>query len=110
MKTHLLFFVLFLCLSGVGMAQSADGTQPEVLEEIKVFPNPAINVINVLGLQNSNKAFIRISDLYGNTLLQHQWEIKNNALNVPIVQLEKGIYIITIQTETYKVQTKFYKQ
>ncbi|WP_281542306.1 T9SS type A sorting domain-containing protein [Maribacter aestuarii] len=92
------------------MAQSDSGTIPVVSENIKVFPNPATNVINVLGLQNSNKAFISISDIYGNTLLQHQWEIKNNALNIPIAPLERGIYLITIQTEAYSFQTKFYKQ
>ena len=92
------------------MAQSDSGTKPEVIEKIKVFPNPATNVINVLGLQNSDEALIRVSDIYGNTLLQHRWEIKNNALNIPVAHLEKGIYLIAIQTETYKVQTKFYKQ
>lgn len=110
MKNQLLLLFLLLGLSGAGMAQTDSGTKPEVTEKIKVFPNPAVNVINVLGLQNSREAFIRVSDLYGNTFLQHQWEIKNNALNIPIAHLEKGIYLIAIQTETYKFQTKFYKQ
>ena len=79
-------------------------------QEVKVFPNPATNVINILGLQNSERALIRISDTYGNTLMNYQWEIKNNALNIPIANLGPGIYLITINSSEQKVQKKFYKQ
>lgn len=77
---------------------------------IKVFPNPALNVINVLGLQNSNKANIVLLDTYGNIVLKHSWEIKNNALNIPISSLTSGIYIITIHSKEQQIQTKFYKK
>ncbi len=80
------------------------------IEKIKLFPNPATSVINVLGLVDAPKASIRISDVYGNTALQYQWEIKNNALNIPIADLEKGIYIISIQSQEQQINTKFYKQ
>lgn len=92
------------------MAQSSIRTIPEVAEKIKVFPNPATSVINILGLQNSNEAFIRVSDIFGNTVLQHQWTIKNNALNIPVSALKKGMYVITIHSNEHTIQTKFYKQ
>ncbi len=79
-------------------------------QKIKVFPNPATNVVNILGLINSDKADILISDVYGNVMLKHQWRIKNNALNIPIVTLNTGIYIVTIRSQEQNIQTKFYKK
>lgn len=92
------------------MAQSDKEIASKANEQIKVFPNPATNIINVLGLQNSSDALITVSDIYGNTVLQHQWAIKNNALNIPIANLEKGIYLVSIQSKEISVQRKFYKQ
>lgn len=77
---------------------------------VKVFPNPATTVLNVLGLVNAHRAHIVVTDQYGNTVLAHQWAIKNNALNLPIAELEQGLFMITIQSEKQSVQTKFYKQ
>ncbi len=79
-------------------------------QKIMVFPNPATNVVNILGLINSDKADILISDVYGNMMLKHQWRIKNNALNIPIVTLNTGIYIVTIRSQEQNIQTKFYKK
>ena len=79
-------------------------------QKVKVFPNPATNVVNILGLQNSSRAAISITDTYGTLVLQHRWEIKNNALNIPITSLNSGIYIVTIRSEEQQVRTKFYKQ
>lgn len=79
-------------------------------QKVKVFPNPATNVVNILGLQNSDRAAISITDAYGNAVLEHRWEIKNNALNIPVTSLNSGIYIVTIRSAEQQVQTKFYKQ
>ncbi len=111
MKNLVLYF-LFMFTIHVGFSQS---NQPEISlntkrNTVKVFPNPATNVINVLGLKNAQNAAISITDCYGNTVISHQWNIKNNALNIPIVNLEKGIYLISIRSEHQKVQTKFIKQ
>jgi hypothetical protein len=86
-------------------------SQKEVVskQKIKVFPNPATNVVNILGLKNSVRADITISDISGHTVLQHTWAIRNNALSIPIPNLNAGIYVIQIQSEEQQVQTKFYK-
>lgn len=78
--------------------------------KVKVFPNPATNVVNVLGLKNTPKADIMISDIYGNTILSYSWAIRRNAVNIPISELETGAYIINIQSEGQQVRKKFYKQ
>ena len=81
-----------------------------IKQKIKVFPNPASNVINVLGLINSNRAHITIYDTYDNIVLQHNWAVKNKSLSIPVAQLNSGIYIITIISKEQQVQTKFYKK
>jgi hypothetical protein len=106
-----IFFLLFISTITVGFSQTT--WKEENINKkntIKVFPNPATNVINVLSLKNDRNAFISITDTYGNQVISHQWDIRNNALNIPITNLEKGIYLIRIQSEHQKVQAKFIKQ
>ncbi|MGB3142537.1 MAG: T9SS type A sorting domain-containing protein [Maribacter sp.] len=107
MKLKSQVLVLFLLVSSICFCQLPK-SNPE--NEIKIFPNPATTVLNVLGLKNDNHASILISDRYGNAVINHQWDIKNHSLNIPVFKLEKGIYVITIQSEHQTVQTKFYKQ
>jgi len=97
---RLLIIVLFISL----------GANKLAAQDIKVFPNPATNVINVLGLKNDSNAAISIRDSYGTQIIFHQWDIKRNSLNIPVFNLEKGLYMITIQSEHQNVKTKFYKQ
>lgn len=106
------FFILFFLAFSFSFAANAqdDVIEITIAKKVKVFPNPATNVVNILGLKNSSRAEISISDTYGNTVLEHRWAIKNNALNIPITSLNSGIYIITIRSQEQQVQTKFYKQ
>ncbi|EAR02248.1 T9SS type A sorting domain-containing protein [Maribacter sp. HTCC2170] len=107
-------FFIFLVFSTLVFAQENESeavTQVAVKsQKIKVFPNPATNVVNILGLKNSENSNILISDVYGNVVLHHQWRIKNNALNIPISTLEPGIYVVSIHSKEQKLQTKFYKK
>lgn len=108
---NLVIYFFFISMMHVGFSQSKKNDErPYPKNTIKIFPNPASNVINVLGLINDRSASIRITDTYGNQVTFHQWDIKRNALNIPVLHLEQGIYLITIQSEHQKVQTKFFKQ
>lgn len=110
--------IVLLMASLIGKAQSANTEvqpstktqQPVAGVKVKVFPNPATNVVNVLGLKNTSKADITIMDIYGNTVLAYQWAIRRNALNIPISTLVSGAYIIRIHSEEQQIRTKFYKQ
>ncbi|WP_373518882.1 T9SS type A sorting domain-containing protein [Pricia sp.] len=109
--------LLLLTITLIGNAQSDTSeseptakTQRAVEPKVKVFPNPATNVVNVLGLRNTEKADIIISDIYGNTVSSHQWAIRRNALNIPIATLRPGAYIIRVHSDEQQVRTKFYKQ
>jgi len=110
MKNYIPFSLLFLFCVSISLGQSEDGINSRAIEKVKIFPNPATNIINVLGLQNSSNTLILVSDVYGNKVLEHNWEIKNNALNIPIANLEKGIYLISIHSKEQQIQAKFYKQ
>lgn len=111
-------FIVLLSAGIIGNAQSdtseveaAATAQPAATKaKVKVFPNPATNVVNVLGLENTSKADIAILDIYGNTVLARQWAVRRNALNIPVASLEPGAYIIRIDSEKNQVRTKFYKQ
>lgn len=78
--------------------------------KVQIFPNPATSVINILGLTDTQKANIIVTDIYGNIVLRHEWEIKYQALNLPIANLEKGMYMLAILSPEQQVNTKFYKQ
>jgi len=114
-KYFILLLVFTVTLIGNAQSGNSDGEpsaitqQPVVVAKVKVFPNPATNVINVLGLRNTEKADIIISDIYGNTVLAHHWAIRRNVLNIPISTLEPGAYIIQIHSDEQQVRKKFYK-
>lgn len=111
MKKYL-WLVLIVC-SCITFGQApSDGLDKTDKKEVnvKIFPNPATSVINILGLTDTVKANIMVSDSYGNTVLRHEWEIKNHALNIPIANLEKGMYMLSILSPEQRVHTKFYKQ
>ena len=110
MKKYILLLFVSLLFTVTSLAQSNEVRVPKQNEKIKVFPNPADNNINILGLQNSKRAAIRITDMYANVVLEHNWEIKREALNIPVAHLPKGIYVLSIQSPEQKIQTKFYKQ
>lgn len=106
-------FIVLLCSYGHAQENKINGSvqvETATAQKVKVFPNPATNVVTILGLINSDRADILISDVYGNVMLKHQWRIKNNALSIPIVKLTSGIYIVTIISNKQKIQTKFYKK
>lgn len=111
-KAFITLILLFYC--SFGLAQTNESSFPpqetQSVQKLKVFPNPATNVVNIFGLKNSNKADIIISDVYGSIQLKHQWRIKNNALNIPIARLNSGIYIVTISSQEQQIQLKFYKK
>jgi len=115
MKTLATLFtiLLYICNSHaqeVIEESVAHETTATSIKKVKVFPNPASNVVNLLGLKNTAKATISILDIYGNTVGSHQWEIRRNAISVPISSLDSGAYIITVHSNEQKVRLKFYKQ
>ena len=73
--------IVFACMlvSVSGYAQTVDN--PKDLKEpvVKIFPNPATDVVNILGLYDSAKANIAIFDSYGATVLVRQWPYRKEC-------------------------------
>lgn len=113
MKNLVIIALVLFCFNATAQTSEAQKTitSKEIVtkQKIKVFPNPATNVVNILGLKNSSRANIVISDISGNIILQHQWAIRNNAVSIPIPNLNAGIYVARIDSEEQQIQTKFYK-
>ncbi|WP_298502215.1 T9SS type A sorting domain-containing protein [uncultured Maribacter sp.] len=108
---RLLFTLFTTFIFSVAITAQSNGISKDIKKTtLKVFPNPAKNIVNVLGLKNSHTSSITILDSYGNIVLRHTWEIKNNALNIPIPSLSTGIYVISIHSKEQQLQTKFYKK
>lgn len=79
-------------------------------QNMKVFPNPADDVINVQLLDNSRIASVQISNIAGNILLRKQ-QVKENTVAIDLEGIIEGVYILTITTENGDVITqKFQKQ
>ena len=110
MKKELwLVLIIFYCMTGLAQSNEQVKTGRQEIQ-VKIFPNPATSVINILGLKDTEKASIVVSDIYGNIVLIHEWKIKNHVMNLPVANLEKGMYMITIQSQEQQVNKKFYKQ
>lgn len=105
-----------MIIAYTGRAQSASSTESaennQTLQktQVKIFPNPATNLVNVLGLKNTSRADISILDIYGNIVATYHWEIRRNAINIPISTIEPGAYIIVIHSDEQHIRTKFYKK
>ncbi|NLA23590.1 MAG: T9SS type A sorting domain-containing protein, partial [Bacteroidales bacterium] len=74
------------------------------ISSIKVFPNPAYNEIQLLGLDNNS--IISISDVNGRILLKNLNYI-NEKINIE--HLPSGIYFINISNEKFSHNQKFIK-
>jgi C-terminal processing protease CtpA/Prc len=65
------------------------------LLDIRIYPNPASNAINVTSSSVINK--ISLYDLLGNHILDFQ--PKSNAINLDTYHLENGIYFFSFSTQ-----------
>lgn len=108
-------YLLLLAIHCFPVSVHSQGGGPErtvtgkTTKKVRIFPNPATNVVNILGLENSLRAHITITDITGNVVQGHHWEIRNNSLSIPIPTLVPGIYMVTVQSGEQRFQSKFYK-
>lgn len=86
-----------------------EGLNVESLK-FKVYPNPVEEILNVeLNMMNGKiEAEIKITDILGNTVIQHSTFNISNSIDVS--ELEKGIYFITVKTSNFSCTKKFVKK
>jgi len=78
--------------------------------EVKIFPNPAKDRIEILGLRF--KAGIEICNVLGEMVYSYQSEITNpqSAIPIDISSLTKGVYFISITQQDIIYRAKIVKQ
>ncbi|MGV7107305.1 FG-GAP-like repeat-containing protein [Flavobacterium sp. U410] len=70
--------------------------------QIKVYPNPADNIINISNLESLDVKSIKIYNQLGQVVLNN--ELQLNSINVS--SLAKGVYILSIETKDNKKHTQ----
>lgn len=85
-------------------ATLATGENVNKSESIQVYPNPAVDVLNVTKVSNS--ATYSIFNTAGQMVLKG----KVTSNKVPVSKLEKGIYIISIDNNGETAKVKFIKK
>jgi hypothetical protein len=81
----------------------SDFSQPYKSDEVTIFPNPAIDIINIR-LKTSSVKKISIYDLTGKLIF------KTDRITSNVANLSKGIYLIEVITDTNQTfSSKFIK-
>lgn len=106
----IILFFIYLSATAQTSEEARHDNEIAARQKIKIFPNPATTVVNILGVVNTTKANISISDVYGKEVLNLVREIRNESISIAIPNLEAGIFVIRITSEEQQVHTKFYKQ
>lgn len=79
-------------------------------ELLSVYPNPAIDNLNIKIENNTKVNSIEIVDILGKqVLLINNPSFENNNLTIPVNNLEQGTYMILIKTEEDIWKQKFVK-
>lgn len=76
--------------------------------QIKVYPNPAKNVLQVAGLPATEKTKLSIADINGNTRMATV--ANSNLFSWNIGQLTKGNYVLHVQYGNTNISRKFIKE
>ncbi len=85
-------------------------SEKEILDEkkIKLYPNPATNALNIKFGQNMDGATIYILNHSGK--VNNQFTCDKMEMNIPLANLENGIYFVQIVYETNIYTEKFVLQ
>jgi hypothetical protein len=82
------------------------GIKDEILENLKVYPNPADDFLNVELPSNFDKVSYRILDVNGKLVKQGNLRSKR----IEISNLTTGSYLLQLIVEGARVETKIIKQ
>ena len=74
----------------------------ENISSFVMYPNPAKGILNINSF--NNPAIISIHDLMGKQVLSTELTQRNSS--IPIVNLSKGLYLVTIKTKNSKTTKK----
>lgn len=80
------------------------------INSIKVFPNPAIESINIsLGEKSASGTMIKIFDLTGKSCISQTLSTESIATDISVKDLQPGLYTIEVILNDVRYHTKFVK-
>lgn len=77
--------------------------------KLKLYPNPATDVLNISNESNFSNANFTISDMTGRIVLKKS-AISGSSTNINIASLSNGTYLIKIENEGKSTTSKFIKK
>ncbi|HWB64414.1 MAG TPA: T9SS type A sorting domain-containing protein, partial [Chitinophagales bacterium] len=114
-KTIVIISMLMMGLGAVYAQDTNDATdsnapksQQQIMDEfnsranvdMKLYPNPAVNYLNVEASLRSDAGFIRIMDITGALKTEMRMEPGSNGLTIDLSQYAPGLYILTYYDST----------
>lgn len=94
--------------SDSSLCNLSNGVQSNELEAIKIFPNPAIERVEVSLPKSVHSVIVQIFDYSGKLVLSLHKE--NDTFTIPLKGLVDGIYLISIEDGKQQLQTKLLVQ
>lgn len=82
--------------------------QQSTITNVKIFPNPATNRLNIYGLPQSGKSQILVTDISGTEKIRSVSGPGSCSLNIS--GLQKGVYILHISSGSTEMKRTFIKE
>lgn len=80
--------------------------QDEILNEIKIFPNPTKGDITISNIQNIDFKSIEIYNILGSLVKNYTHNIGSSKMDVNLSTLNKGLYLLKLKTNTGSIKTQ----
>lgn len=71
-----------------------------------IFPNPASNTLHLQLANDAQIITVTIKDLAGKLLLNKEYNLSNNTLDVSLQNIANGTYIVEVETESFHASQK----
>ena len=78
-------------------------TSPEFDNNFAVYPNPAVNNINVYASKSADIERVEIINIVGRSMASHTWATANGKMNLDITDLPQGVYFVRLIDARNKV-------
>lgn len=75
------------------------GLNDSILSNLKVYPNPASEIINIQSNQLIDSAKVQLYNLQGQVVINEFIKTRNNVISLELIDLNTGIYFIKITSD-----------
>lgn len=85
------------------------GINEAMANMVDIYPNPTASIVNIMGLDAVNAKAINITDLSGRLVYSQNLSAVPNTLEISIDDLARGVYVLSIQTDSDIITKKVVK-